>query len=83
MHPLFGSLLVIVTSFLIPKEAFGAKSFPEVECTWQDIYFLTKKLYKEALKTETDIYYLYSSPIFLGYIGTKLQKKAPTLYIIP
>ena len=43
-------------------------------------YFLTRKLYKEALKTETDIYYLYSSPFFLGYIGTKLQKKAPTLY---
>jgi len=32
MQPLLGSLFVIVTSFLIPNEAFGAKSLPEVEC---------------------------------------------------
>ena len=43
-------------------------------------YFLTKRLYKEARKLETDIFYLYSSPFFLGYIGTKLKKIAPTLY---
>lgn len=43
-------------------------------------YFLTRRLLKEALKTETDIYYLYSSPFFLGYIGKKLKKIAPTLY---
>lgn len=42
--------------------------------------FLTAKLYKEARKTPTDAYYLYSSPPFLGYIGCKLAKKAPTLY---
>jgi lipopolysaccharide biosynthesis protein len=42
--------------------------------------FLTRKLYKEAKKTDTDVYYLYSSPPFLGYIGCKLSKIAPTLY---
>ncbi len=42
--------------------------------------FLTRRLYKEALKTPTDVYYLYSSPPFLGYIGCKLNKKAPTVY---
>ena len=43
-------------------------------------FFLTKKIYKEAKKTETDVYYLYSSPFFLGYIGKKLKKIAPTVY---
>lgn len=42
--------------------------------------FLTRELYKEAKKTPTDVYYLYSSPPFLGYIGCKLAKVAPTLY---
>lgn len=42
--------------------------------------FLTRKLYKEAKKIPTDVYYLYSSPPFLGYIGAKLAKIAPTLY---
>lgn len=42
--------------------------------------FLTKRLYKEAKKIPTDVYYLYSSPPFLGYIGCKLAKKTPTLY---
>lgn len=42
--------------------------------------FLTKILYKEAKKTPTDVYYLYSSPPFLGYIGCKLAKTTPTLY---
>lgn len=43
-------------------------------------FFLTKRLYKEAKKTKTDVYYLYSSPFFLGYIGTKLNRIAPTVY---
>jgi hypothetical protein len=34
----------MVTSFLIPKAALGAKSLPEVERTWQCIYFFTEKL---------------------------------------
>lgn len=42
--------------------------------------FLTRELYKEAKKIPTDVYYLYSSPPFLGYIGTRLTKIAPTLY---
>ncbi len=42
--------------------------------------FLTRKLYKEAKKTPTDVYYLYSSPPFLGYIGGKLARIAPTVY---
>lgn len=42
--------------------------------------FLTRELYKEAKKTPADVYYLYSSPPFLGYIGGKLAKIAPTVY---
>ena len=41
---------------------------------------LTKELYKEAKKTPTDAYYIYSSPPFLGWMGAKLAKYAPTLY---
>lgn len=41
---------------------------------------LTHDIYKEAFKTETDVFYIYSSPPFLGYMGCKLAKKAPTLY---
>lgn len=41
---------------------------------------LTKVLYKEAKKTPTDVYYIYSSPPFLGWMGAKLAKNAPTLY---
>mgnify|MGYP001301426914 CR=1 FL=1 len=41
---------------------------------------LTHDLYKEAKKTDTDAYYIYSSPPFLGYMGCKLAKVAPTLY---
>lgn len=42
--------------------------------------FLTNELYREAKKTPTDAYYIYSSPPFLGWMGTKLTKYAPTLY---
>lgn len=42
--------------------------------------FLTNAIYKEAKKTESDIYFIYSTPPFLGWIGTKLVKYAPTLY---
>lgn len=42
---------------------------------------LTINLYLAALKEETDVFYIYSSPPFLGIIGTMLsKKKAPTLY---
>jgi colanic acid biosynthesis glycosyl transferase WcaI len=42
---------------------------------------LTFALYKEAKRTPTDVYYIYSSPPFLGLAGAKLAKKvAPTLY---
>lgn len=42
--------------------------------------FLTRELYKAAANTPTDVFYLYSSPPFLGYIGCKLAKIAPTVY---
>lgn len=41
---------------------------------------LTRALYREAKKTPTDVYYIYSSPPFLGWMGAKLSKFAPTLY---
>ncbi len=41
---------------------------------------LTRELYKEAKKVPTDVYYIYSSPPFLGYIGCKLARIAPTVY---
>lgn len=42
--------------------------------------FLTRKIYKEAKKTPTDVFYIYSSPPFLGWMGAKLARKTPTLY---
>lgn len=42
--------------------------------------FLTRDLYKAAKDTPTDVYYIYSSPPFLGWMGAKLSKIAPTLY---
>ena len=41
---------------------------------------LTWTIYKEAKKTPTDVYYIYSSPFFLGWMGAKLVKIAPTIY---
>lgn len=41
---------------------------------------LTSELYKAAKNTPTDAYYIYSSPPFLGWMGAKLAKLAPTLY---
>lgn len=41
---------------------------------------LTWTIYKEAKNTPTDAYYLYSSPPFIGWMGIKLAKIAPTLY---
>jgi glycosyltransferase involved in cell wall biosynthesis len=41
---------------------------------------LTWTIYKEAKKTPTDAYYLYSSPFFIGWMGCKLAKIAPTVY---
>lgn len=42
--------------------------------------FLSRSLKKEALKIETDVYYIYSSPPFLGYFIASLKKKAPVVY---
>lgn len=42
--------------------------------------FLSKRIIKEAIKTKTDCYYIYSSPAFLGYYAKKLAKKAPVVY---
>lgn len=41
---------------------------------------LTWTIYKEAKKTPTDVYYLYSSPFFIGWMGCRLAKIAPTVY---
>ena len=41
---------------------------------------LTWTLYNEAKKTKTDVYYLYSTPFFLGWMGSLLSKQAPTVY---
>lgn len=41
---------------------------------------LTWTIYKEAKNTPTDAFYLYSSPPFIGWMGIKLAKIAPTLY---
>lgn len=41
---------------------------------------LTWTIYKEAKSTPTDVYYLYSSPPFIGWMGIKLANIAPTLY---
>lgn len=41
---------------------------------------LTWALYREAKATPTDVYYIYSTPPFLGWAGILLGKKAPTLY---
>ena len=41
---------------------------------------LTMAIYREAKKTPTDAYYLYSSPPFIGWMGILLAKIAPTLY---
>ncbi|WP_299744258.1 glycosyltransferase family 4 protein [uncultured Rossellomorea sp.] len=42
--------------------------------------FLTFSIYKEAKKHKTDTFYIYSTPPFLGLLGSKLSKIAPTLY---
>lgn len=41
---------------------------------------LTRSLFTAAMKEHADLYFLYSTPPFLGYLGRKLSKKAPTLY---
>lgn len=41
---------------------------------------LTYVIYKEAKKMKPDVYYLYSSPPFIGWMGCFLSKIAPTLY---
>lgn len=42
--------------------------------------FLTFKIYKFSKKLETDAFYIYSTPPFLGVAGARLTKIAPTLY---
>lgn len=41
---------------------------------------LTWTIYKTAKEIPTDVYYLYSSPPFIGWMGIKLAQIAPTLY---
>lgn len=41
---------------------------------------MTVALYRKAKRTDADVYYLYSTPPFLGYIGILLARRAPTLY---
>ena len=41
---------------------------------------LSKRIKKEALKTPTDCFYIYSSPPFLGYHSKALSKVAPVVY---
>lgn len=42
--------------------------------------FLTTSIYKETKKHEADAIYIYSTPPFLGLLGSKLNKIAPTLF---
>lgn len=42
--------------------------------------FLTISIYQEAKKHDADVIYIYSTPPFLGLLGSKLSKIAPTLY---
>lgn len=42
--------------------------------------FLTFSIYCEAKKHKADAIYIYSTPPFLGLLGFKLRKIAPTLY---
>ncbi len=41
---------------------------------------LSRAIVREAMKTETDVFYVYSTPPFLGYYIPALKKKAPVLY---
>ncbi|WP_192930212.1 glycosyltransferase family 4 protein [Alkaliphilus pronyensis] len=41
---------------------------------------LTFSIYKEAKRHQADAIYIYSTPPFLGLLGTKFKKIAPTLY---
>lgn len=41
---------------------------------------LSWTIYKTAKRTPTDVFYLYSSPPFIGWMGIGLVKIAPTLY---
>lgn len=40
----------------------------------------TYHLYKISKQIETDVYYIYSTPPFMGIAGAFLSKKAPTVY---
>lgn len=42
--------------------------------------FLTYKIYKKAKMQRTDIYYIYSTPPFLGLLAKKLSRKGLILY---
>jgi len=42
--------------------------------------FLTLSIYREARKHEADVIYIYSTPPFLGLLGSRLSEVAPTLY---
>lgn len=42
----------------------------------------TAAFYQKAKKTNADVYYIYSTPPFMGLIGTLLHRKTPTLYCL-
>lgn len=46
------------------------------------LHFLTKSvsLYRTARKIDTDIYFVISTPPFLGYVAALLAKKKPVIY---
>lgn len=44
--------------------------------------YQTHVQYKTARDTDTDVYFIGSTPPFLGVLGTWLKKKAPTLYTL-
>lgn len=44
--------------------------------------FKTAAFYQKAKKTNADVYYIYSTPPFMGLIGTLLHRKTPTLYCL-
>lgn len=42
--------------------------------------FLTFDIFKEAKKHKTEVFFIYSTPPFLGLLGSRLSRIAPTLY---
>lgn len=76
-HPVMSLYDHVCVHWVGPKHREGKNLFSRM----LRYLHLTVSLYREAVKTETDAYYIYSTPPFLGYIGCLLARKhAPTLY---